>query len=96
MCVGGAALLRLLYCCDIPKEAKIDKSVEFPHHALGVVITPSAIIEENVIIQHHVTIGISKEGQTPIIRKGAYIGAFRQGIPRKAILSPMCSCHGKR
>ena len=75
-CVWGAALLRLLYCCDIPKEAKIDKSVEFPHYALGVVITPSAIIEENVIIQHHVTIGISKEGQTPIIRKGAYIGAY--------------------
>ena len=73
---GGAAILRLLYGCDIPRQAKIDKTVEFPHHALGVVITSNATIEENVVIQHHATIAISKRGQKPIIRKGAYIGAY--------------------
>lgn len=66
----------MLYGCDIPRQARIDKTVEFPHHALGVVITQDAIIEENVTIQHHVTIAISKKGQKPIIRKGAYIGAY--------------------
>lgn len=65
-----------MYGCDIPRQAKIDKTVEFPHHALGVVITPSATIEENVVIQHHATIAISKREQKPIIRKGAYIGAY--------------------
>ena len=73
---GGAALLRLLYDCDIPKEAQINESVEFPHHALGVVIAPDAVIEKNVIIQHHATIAVSKKGQNPIIREGAYIGAY--------------------
>lgn len=73
---GGAAILRLLYGCDIPRRARIDNSVEFPHHALGVVIAPDAIIEENVIIQHHATIAVSKKGQKPIVRKGAYIGAY--------------------
>lgn len=65
-----------MYGCDIPRQAKIDKTVEFPHHALGVVITPSATIEENVVIQHHATIAINKKGQKPTIRKGAYIGAY--------------------
>lgn len=73
---GGASILRLLYGCDIPQRAQIDSTVVFPHHALGVVIAANAIIEEKVTIQHHVTIGIIKKGQTPIIRKGAYIGAY--------------------
>ena len=73
---GGQQLLRLLYGCDIPRKAKIAKSVEFPHHALGVVIAPEVTIEENVTIQHHATIAVNAHGQNPIIRKGVFIGAY--------------------
>ena len=73
---GGASLLRLLYGCDIPRNAKIADTVQFPHHALGVVIAPEAIIEDNVVIQHHVTLGIKEKGKGPVIHTGAYIGAY--------------------
>lgn len=73
--IRGAAVLRLLYGCDIPKEANIDNSVEFPHHALGVVIAPNVIIEKNVVIQHYVTLGMNRQGKSPVIREGAYVGA---------------------
>lgn len=68
-------MLRLLYSCDIPRKAKIADTVEFPHNALGVVIAPEAIVEDNVTIQHHVTLGVKEKGKGPVIRNGAYIGA---------------------
>lgn len=41
---------------------------------MGVVIAPGTVIEDDVVIQHHVTLAL-KNGRVPVIRKGAYIGA---------------------
>ena len=41
-------MLRIIYSCDIPRHAKIAKSVSFQHRALGVVIHPDAEIGENL------------------------------------------------
>lgn len=74
---GGTFLLRILYGCDIPRKATIGKNVEFAHRGLGTVINANSVIEDGVIIQHHVTLG-RKDGVigAPIIRKKAYIGAY--------------------
>ena len=73
--LGGVMLIRVMYGCDIPRRADISELVEFPHHALGAVIAPNAVIKKNVTIQHHVTIGMNGEGKAPIIHEGACIGA---------------------
>lgn len=71
----GGTLLRFLYGCDIPRQTKIAKNVICPHHALGVVISPYSVIDENVVIQHHVTIAMNAKGEAPHICRNAYIGA---------------------
>ena len=63
------------FYCDIHPNEKISPSVDFAHNGLGVVINESAIIERNVVIQHHVTIGSNSKG-APNIREGVYIGAY--------------------
>lgn len=72
---GGSLLLKILFSCDIPKEAKIGKNVNFAHSGLGVVINAGSIIEDNVSIQHHVTLARGKNG-CPIIHKNVKIGAY--------------------
>ncbi len=74
---GCSKIMRLLYGCDIPRKVKIGKNVRFGHKALGVVIHKDSVIEDNVIIQHHVNIGMNKIGEpSPVIRKGAFIGPY--------------------
>ncbi len=77
---GGWKIMRYIYGCDIPYEAKIHDSVHFAHSALGVVIHPNTIIDENVVIQHHVTIGIKQidgnQKDVPHIHRNVYIGAY--------------------
>lgn len=43
---------------------------------MGTVVNEDAFIDENVIIQHHVTIGRNEKGGVPRIRDGACIGAY--------------------
>ena len=59
------------FSCDIHPTDNIDKSVYFAHSALGVVINKDSIIDENVVIQHHVTIGRNDHG-VPHIRGGIH------------------------
>lgn len=68
--------MRLLYGCDIPQNSIIADTVSFPHHALGVVIAPNTVIDDNVVIQHHVTLGMKRVNEVPHICRGAYIGAY--------------------
>lgn len=63
------------FYCDIHPNSNISSSVQFAHNALGVVINEDAEIDENVIVQHHVTIGNNGKG-VPIIRGGAYLGCY--------------------
>ncbi|MGM0830637.1 MAG: serine O-acetyltransferase EpsC [Bacillota bacterium] len=50
-------LTRLIYSCEIPYTAEIDKSVFFAHKGLGVVIGHDTVIGKNTKILHNVTIG---------------------------------------
>ncbi len=67
--------IRHYYYCDIKCDCKISDSVIFAHNGLGTVINKNAVIYDDVIIQHHVTIGANNDGKTPIIKKGVKIGA---------------------
>lgn len=75
---GFDTLLRILYGCDIPYEAQIGKNTFFAHRGMGTVVHPDAVIEDDVFIQHHVTIGVnhSKEEGVPVIRKNVFIGPY--------------------
>lgn len=53
---------RHYFGCDIHPNDNISNSVSFAHNALGVVINADAIVQDNVIIQHHVTIGRNDRG----------------------------------
>jgi serine O-acetyltransferase len=69
-------LTRLLYSCEIPYTAEIDKTVIFVHKGLGVVVGHDTIIGENTKILHNVTIGgVGGIRANPIIGKGVLIGA---------------------
>lgn len=71
-------IFSILFGCNIPKCLKLGKNVVFNHRALGVVIHPNAIIEDNVHIEHHVCLG-QKSGsslEAPVIHKNVVIGAY--------------------
>ena len=69
---------RFLTGIEIHPSAEISSGV-FIDHGLGVVIGATAIVEENVIIYHGVTLGASGkpcgEKRHPTIKKGAIIGS---------------------
>ena len=64
-----------MYGFKCPRKAKIGKNVNFEHRGLGTVVSSNAIIEDNVTIQHHVTLGISNANDRIIIRENCFIGA---------------------
>lgn len=72
---GGSFLLRLLFGCDIPREAAIGNNVNFAHRGLGTVVNAGVVIEDGVSIQHHVTLARGKNG-CPVIHKNVTIGAY--------------------
>lgn len=53
--------MRVVFACDVPYGTRIGKGTLFPHHALGVVIHPAAVIGEGCRISQNVTIGGRKE-----------------------------------
>ena len=53
---------RHYFGCDIHPNDNICNSVSFAHNALGIVINANAIVQDDVIIQHHVTIGSNDRG----------------------------------
>lgn len=74
---------RILFSAEIPNSAEIDDSVIFGHKGLGVVVSEDAVIKENVIVMHQVTIGknlkssVLRDGKThysPIIYNNVSIG----------------------
>ena len=73
---GGGLLLRIIYSFECDKKAVIGKNVKFLHRGLGTVISARAVIGDDTQIQHHVTIGTRHQGDTIIIGKNVYIGAY--------------------
>lgn len=74
---GINKIMRTIYGFDCPRRTKIGRNVRFLHKGLGTVINPNAIIDDNVTIQHHVTIGTNRVGgKSPIIGKNVEIGAY--------------------
>ncbi len=75
----------VLMCgADITSDVKIGKNVKFPHNSIGTVIGHGAMIEDNVVIFHGVTLGYANSSACPIpdsfrgcflIKKGAIICA---------------------
>lgn len=73
-----AAIIRIIYPCDIDPNATIGKNVRIPH-AIGIVIGCSAEIEDDVLIMSGVVIG-GRYGHDGVkghakIKKGAVLGA---------------------
>lgn len=68
--------IRIMFGCDIPFEARIDKDVVFCHNAFGVVINPRTIVHGGgTVIQHGVTIGELDDSGAPEIGRNVFVGA---------------------
>lgn len=68
--------MRIVFSCDISYKCQIGENCFFPHHALGCVIHPNAIIGNNCKILHGVTIGGKASCKhLPIIGDNVLIGA---------------------
>lgn len=76
---GGKNLLFFLFRLDaqIFFEAQIGHHIRMPHSAMGVVISPKAIVGNNITIFHQVTLGINEskpsEEQPIIIHDNCYL-----------------------
>lgn len=69
-------LMRVIFACDIPCNTSIGKGTLFPHHALGVVINPDAVIGKNCIIRQNCTIGGRNGIMTvPVLEDNVSLGA---------------------
>lgn len=67
--------MRVIFACDIPYKATIGEGTLFPHHALGVVIHPDAIIGKECTVRQNVTIGGRNEiSVLPVIEDQVSIG----------------------
>ena len=67
--------MRAVFACDVPYAARIGENTDFPHHALGVVIHPRAVIGTDCHIGHGVTIGGRKGIETvPVLGKDVVVG----------------------
>lgn len=68
--------IRRYFASHIYCETQMADTVFIAHGGIGTVINPSTIIEDNVYIQHRVTIGVSHlNSGAPKIRKDVFIGA---------------------
>lgn len=72
-------LLQKYFGAAIPLTAKFGKNITFPHGLFGIFISKDAVIGDNCIIFHQVTIGRndiknSKKYGTPVIGNNLYIG----------------------
>lgn len=66
-------IVETLLSADFPAQCKIGKEFRMFHGGNGVIISPHAVIGDDVIIYHQVTIGSTANG-SPVIKNGAYIG----------------------
>lgn len=71
---GSGVLLWLICGADIPTKVQLGKGVRFPHGARAVVIHPSTVIGDRVVINHSVTLG-ARHGGAPILEDDVRIGA---------------------
>lgn len=68
--------MRVIFACDIPCSTSIGDGTLFPHHALGVVINPYAVIGKNCVIRQNCTIGGRKGIMTlPVLEDNVSLGA---------------------
>lgn len=65
-----------LYACEISDIAKLAGGIFIPHPS-GIVIGDGVVIEKNVCILQHVTVGTRRHNDKnyPFIRESAYLGA---------------------
>lgn len=66
--------IRLMFSAEIPSTCTIGDRVQIKHGGLGVVIHDNAVIGDDTIIFHNVTIGGREKLGTPVIGKHVYIG----------------------
>lgn len=80
--VGLAKILqilnRLMTGADIDCRAQLHRTVIIPH-TVGIVIGETAVVEANVVLMPHVTLGANQHSalgrRHPLLKRDAYIGA---------------------
>ena len=77
LCKFFMAFNTVLCDCHIDYHAEIPRSTSFSHYGSGVVIHRNAVLGENVIVAHGVTIGnrMPNHAGVPVIGNNVYIGS---------------------
>jgi serine O-acetyltransferase len=93
-CLGrGAVVMLKLLGVELPRSVRTGRGLRLPHGAVGLVVHPSTVIEDNVTLYRGVTVGRADVHRRPpegiqrgcvIIEEGALVGAgaailFRTG-----------------
>ncbi len=77
--VRNVLFLLLSLDAQISYKAKIGHHIRLPHSAMGVVISPYAVIHNNITIFHQVTLGVNEnlpvERQQIVIEDDCYLSA---------------------
>lgn len=66
--------IRLVFSAEIPASCTLGKGVVLKHGALNVVIHDNAVVGDNTVIFHNVTIGGRGGLGPPIVGRNVYIG----------------------
>lgn len=67
-------VIRILFSAEIPSSCKLGKNVILKHGGLGIVIHDTAVVGDNSIIFHNVTIGGRSGLGVPVIENNVIIG----------------------
>jgi Serine acetyltransferase len=89
------ALLKIAYGIDMPNAVQLGGNIEYIHSAVGSIIHPQTIIEDNVTLFHQVTIGRAdayvdysyRKGINIIIKEGAVICAGAKILCKEGTLT---------
>lgn len=65
---------KLLIGCELPHTAVIGPGLALPHAGRGVIVNGAAVIGDDVILMHYVTIGQGRDGRPPMLGDRVVIG----------------------
>lgn len=73
--VGDILWIRGLLGAELPSQVVCGPGIRIPHSARGVILHPSCVLGSDLVLYHHVTIGMNQVLPAPRIEDDVFIGA---------------------
>ncbi|WP_052024746.1 serine O-acetyltransferase [Austwickia chelonae] len=72
--VGDILWIRGLLGAELPSQVVCGPGVRIPHAARGVILHPSCVLGSNLVLYHHVTVGMTNTLPAPRVEDDVLIG----------------------